>query len=65
MTSCFIPLKDLPEFFEDNMQTWMTHFHTLLTSDNKVLQTSDDEDPGLLEELKSQICDNIGNMVKL
>ena len=31
--------KDLPEFFEDNMGTWMTHFHTLLVTDNKLLQT--------------------------
>ena len=38
----------------------MTHFLALLTSDNAVLKTEDDEEPGLLEELKSQICDNIG-----
>lgn len=31
--------KDLPEFFEDNMETWMTNFHGLLTLDNKLLQT--------------------------
>ncbi|XP_075577079.1 exportin-2 isoform X1 [Pelecanus crispus] len=31
--------QDLPEFFEDNMETWMTNFHTLLTLDNKLLQT--------------------------
>lgn len=33
------PSQDLPEFFEDNMETWMTNFHTLLTLDNKLLQT--------------------------
>lgn len=38
----------------------MTTFLALLTSDNAVLKTEDDEEPGLLEELKSQICDNIG-----
>lgn len=32
-------VQDLPEFFEDNMETWMTHFHNLLTLDNKLLQT--------------------------
>jgi exportin-2 (importin alpha re-exporter) len=32
--------QDLPEFFEDNMESWMSNFHTLLTSDVKVLQTS-------------------------
>lgn len=36
--SWFIP-QDLPEFFEDNMETWMTNFHGLLTLDNKLLQT--------------------------
>ncbi|TRY97477.1 hypothetical protein DNTS_008211 [Danionella cerebrum] len=51
-------LKDLPEFFEDNMETWMTNFHNLLTLDNKLLQTDDEEEAGLLELLKSQICDN-------
>lgn len=33
------PTQDLPEFFEDNMETWMTNFHGLLTLDNKLLQT--------------------------
>ncbi|EMP35747.1 Exportin-2 [Chelonia mydas] len=31
--------QDLPEFFEDHMETWMTNFHSLLTLDNKLLQT--------------------------
>ncbi len=44
------------------MQAWMTHFLELLTLDNKLLQTDDDEEPGLLEDLKSQICDNIGRV---
>ena len=26
----FLNYQDLPEFFEDNMQTWMTHFLALL-----------------------------------
>lgn len=50
--------QDLPEFFEDNMETWMSNFHGLLTVDNKLLQTDDEEEAGLLELLKSQICDN-------
>ncbi|CAB1353828.1 unnamed protein product [Coregonus sp. 'balchen'] len=50
--------QDLPEFFEDNMETWMSNFHNLLTLDNKLLQTDDEEEAGLLELLKSQICDN-------
>uniref|UniRef100_A0A3B3QS44 Exportin-2 n=1 Tax=Paramormyrops kingsleyae TaxID=1676925 RepID=A0A3B3QS44_9TELE len=31
--------QDLPEFFEDNMDTWMANFHSLLNLDNKLLQT--------------------------
>ncbi|ESP05357.1 hypothetical protein LOTGIDRAFT_205558 [Lottia gigantea] len=51
--------QDLPEHFEDNMSTWMTHFLTLLSKDNKILQTTDEEEAGLLEQVKSQICDNV------
>jgi exportin-2 (importin alpha re-exporter) len=51
--------QDLPEFFEDNMQTWMDSFYTLLTANNKLLQTSDDDEAGPLELIKSQICDNV------
>ncbi|KAK6166863.1 hypothetical protein SNE40_023474 [Patella caerulea] len=51
--------QDLPEHFEDNMTIWMTHFLTLLSADNKLLQTSDEEEAGLLEQVKSQICDNV------
>ena len=51
--------QDLPEFFEDNMSTWMSRFHDLLTLNNPLLVTDDDE-PGVMEELRSQICDNIG-----
>ncbi|XP_075231087.1 chromosome segregation 1 [Lycorma delicatula] len=51
--------QDLPEFFEDNMQIWMTHFHSLLISEVKCLQTGDDEEAGLMEQLRSQVCDNV------
>ncbi|KAK2193331.1 hypothetical protein NP493_15g03058 [Ridgeia piscesae] len=51
--------QDLPEYFEENMTAWMDHFHTLLTTDNKLLETDDEEQAGLLEQVKSQICDNI------
>ena len=37
----------------------MPHFLELLTSSPKLASDNDDE-PGLIEELKSQICDNIG-----
>ncbi|KAG8240424.1 hypothetical protein J437_LFUL003138 [Ladona fulva] len=51
--------QDLPEFFEDNMQTWMSNFHTLLNTDIKELRTEEDEEVGPLEMLKSQVCDNV------
>ncbi|XP_039257797.1 exportin-2-like [Styela clava] len=51
--------QDLPEFFEDNMDKWMPQFHMLLTTDNKLLHTGDDEEAGYVELLKSQICDNV------
>lgn len=51
--------QDLPEHFEDNMQIWMTNFLSLLTVDNKLLQTEDEEEAGLLEQVKSQVCDNV------
>ncbi|KAJ8305405.1 hypothetical protein KUTeg_015950 [Tegillarca granosa] len=51
--------QDIPEYFEDNMGTWMTHFLTLLSADNKLLKTEDEEEAGLLEQVKSQICDNV------
>lgn len=50
--------QDIPEFFEDNMEVWMTNFHSLLTTDVPSLHTQDDDEPGLLEQLRSQICDN-------
>jgi exportin-2 (importin alpha re-exporter) len=51
--------QDLPEFFEDNMNTWMTTFHELLTTDVPCLKTSDDDEAGIMEMLRSQISDNI------
>lgn len=32
--------QDLPEFFEDNMASWMSNFHTLLITEVKALQSS-------------------------
>lgn len=51
--------QDLPEHFEDNMKTWMENFLVLLTADNPFLKSDSDEEAGLGEQLKSQICDNI------
>lgn len=52
--------QDLPEFFEDNMQTWMTAFHEMLTVQVPCLKTGDDEEAGIMELLRSQVCDNLG-----
>ncbi|XP_052256836.1 exportin-2-like isoform X3 [Dreissena polymorpha] len=51
--------QDLPEHFEDNMEIWMSNFLQLLSVDNKLLQTDDEEEAGLLEQVKSQVCDNV------
>ncbi|BFY99292.1 hypothetical protein BsWGS_02332 [Bradybaena similaris] len=51
--------QDLPEHFEDNMKAWMKLFMDLLSADNKLLQTNDEEEVGLLEQIKSQVCDNV------
>ncbi|XP_011881255.1 PREDICTED: exportin-2 [Vollenhovia emeryi] len=52
--------QDLPEFFEDNMEAWMRNFHTLLHADVPSLKTTNEEEAGVIEQLKSQVCDNVG-----
>ena len=50
--------QELPDHFaEKNLEPWMTHFHTLLTTDNKLLETDSEEEPGALELVKAQICE--------
>ena len=50
--------QELPDHFaEKNLEPWMNHFHTLLTTDNKLLETDSDEEPGPLELVKAQICE--------
>ena len=50
--------QELPDHFaEKNLEPWMSHFHTLLTTDNKLLETDSDEEPGSLELVKAQICE--------
>ncbi|XP_063905831.1 exportin-2 [Zophobas morio] len=51
--------QDLPEFFEDNMASWMSNFHLLLVNDVKVLQNESQDETSVIEQLKSQVCDNI------
>lgn len=50
--------QDLPEFFEDNMAVWMENFLTLLNFSSPLLM-SDDDEIGVLEQVKSQVCEDI------
>ncbi|XP_076289313.1 chromosome segregation 1 [Lasioglossum baleicum] len=52
--------QDLPEFFEDNMAVWMKNFHILLNTNVPLLQSESEEETGVIEQLQSQVCDNIG-----
>jgi len=51
--------QDLPEFFEDNLAIWMPNFLQLLGVENKALETDSDDEVGLLQQVKSEICDII------
>ena len=52
--------QDLPEAFEDSMETWFTHFHQLLGApDLPGLGADDPDTPGMMEDLKTQICENV------
>jgi exportin-2 (importin alpha re-exporter) len=46
------------------MKLWMPNFHILLTTQNPLLTSSGDDlldgEAGLLEQIRSQICDNVG-----
>ncbi|XP_075985331.1 chromosome segregation 1 [Anticarsia gemmatalis] len=50
--------QDLPEFFEDNMPTWMPNLLNLLQVKVPCLETDDDDDkPGVLEQLRTEVCE--------
>ncbi|XP_014204436.1 exportin-2 [Copidosoma floridanum] len=51
--------QDLPEFFEDNMSSWMPNFKILLGTSVPALQTDGDDEAGVIEQLKSQVCENL------
>nr|ACJ36227.1 cellular apoptosis susceptibility protein [Penaeus chinensis] len=50
--------QDLPEFFEDNMAVWMENFLTPLNFSSPLL-TSEDDEIGVLEQVKGQVCEDI------
>eukprot|EP00123_Amoebidium_parasiticum_P018052 comp24082_c0_seq1/m.43377 comp24082_c0_seq1/g.43377 ORF comp24082_c0_seq1/g.43377 comp24082_c0_seq1/m.43377 type:complete len:977 (-) comp24082_c0_seq1:650-3580(-) len=51
--------QEFPEYFEDHLAEWMEMFHTILTYDNPLVKSDDDERPGPFEKTKAQICENI------
>ena len=50
-------VQELPdEFADDNIKPWMENILIILNTSNKLLDTIDDEEPGLLEQTKAEIC---------
>ena len=41
------------------MSMWMQRFHQLLRTENALLETELDSEVGVLELVKSQVCDNV------
>ena len=57
--------QDLPEYFEDNMASFMTVFLKYLQYTNPALCDDDEEDePGPIEKVQAAICDNINLYVE-
>jgi exportin-2 (importin alpha re-exporter) len=50
-------VQDLPEFFEDNMATFMDIWSRYLAYKNPLLDTNDPEEAGPLEKLRASICE--------
>lgn len=50
-----LSVQDLPPQFEDNLSTVADLLHKYLTYDNKAAQTDDDEEAGVLEEIRADI----------
>lgn len=48
--------QDLPEFFEDNLPTFMGLFEKYLVYQNPLLVTEEEEEEGPLEQIKTGIC---------
>mmetsp|Transcript_6873 Transcript_6873/g.12139 ORF Transcript_6873/g.12139 Transcript_6873/m.12139 type:complete len:959 (+) Transcript_6873:172-3048(+) len=60
LTRIFYSLNviDLPEFFEDHIEEWMTMFLKLLQYENKALDSDDDEKPGPVEQVHAAVIIN-------
>jgi len=52
--------QDLPEYFEDHMQEWMTEFSKYLSYKNPLLEDPDEEiEPSPIDRLQAAIVDNL------
>ena len=62
MTRIFFSLnwQDLPEFFEDHINEWMTEFAKYLAYKNPILlNPNEDTEPGPIESLQTAIVENL------
>eukprot|EP01041_Mallomonas_annulata_P009929 gene9929-20647_t len=62
MTRIYFSLnwQDIPEFFEDHINDWMTEFAKYLTYSNPILIDNDEEtEPGPIDKLQAAIVDNL------
>lgn len=52
--------QDIPEYFEDNIKTWMEGFARMLNYKNPVLDDPDEDDePGAIEKVQAAVVENI------
>jgi len=52
--------QDIPEFFEDHLNDWMTEFAKYLTYTNPILvDTTEETEPGVIEQLQAAIVENL------
>lgn len=49
--------QDLPEFFEDHLKQFMDILHNYLIYSNPLAETNDDTETGVLEVIKTDICE--------
>lgn len=51
--------QELPEFFENHMKEWMAEFRTYLTTPYPVLEDTERDKEGIVDQLRAAICENI------
>ncbi|XP_043716117.1 exportin-2 [Telopea speciosissima] len=51
--------QELPEFFEDHMNEWMTEFRKYLTTTYQALEGGGGDGLALVDELRAAVCENI------